>query len=116
MGKLEQDGLLDFIKEQLKEEIYFFGYANVEGNTETDVFTYDEHDPAMLAKFNGFRKVNEASMAKVLDPAYTPVETTRNVDLPNPLLDAEDMAKGQDPYKQWTKQQLQKAQEAAATE
>ena len=54
------------MKQELKDQLYFFGYTNnpeIEHNTA--FFEYETHDEADLATFNEFRRVNEKSLAAV---------------------------------------------------
>lgn len=43
----------DYIKDELKEMIYFFGYADV-GDNPIGYYSYDEHDRDMLEIYAGF--------------------------------------------------------------
>ena len=49
------------MKTELKEAIYYFGYANVEGNP-TAFFDYEEHSEADLANFEKFRADSRAAL------------------------------------------------------
>ena len=65
---LYNDELLAKMKQELKDQLYFFGYTNhpeIEHNTA--FFEYKTHDEADLASFNEFRRVNEKSLVAVID-------------------------------------------------
>ena len=51
----------DFIREELKEMLYFFGYVNTPNNKDNPLgfYDYEEHDPDLLASVNGYQKQNE---------------------------------------------------------
>lgn len=54
----------NFIKEELKEVIYYFGYANV-GDNPYGYYDYEEHDPEMLEIFNGYRQNNVEMIQRI---------------------------------------------------
>ena len=48
---------MDYIKEQMKEWLHFFGYAKVpqDPDNNTGFFEYDGTDEEMNRQYNGFR-------------------------------------------------------------
>lgn len=56
----------DFIKNELADILYFFGYSNVDEESYSNFYHWDDHTPERKALHNGFRKVNEDSLKEVL--------------------------------------------------
>jgi len=50
----------DFIKEELKEYLYFFGYVDHESNSskQTMFYSYDSHDKTNVSNINGYKQLN----------------------------------------------------------
>ncbi|CDW77353.1 fbox domain containing protein [Stylonychia lemnae] len=53
--------LLDYIKEQAADLLYFFGYVQIDKETpeRTGFFNYKDHDPKLLAQSHGFKEWNK---------------------------------------------------------
>jgi hypothetical protein len=82
--------LRSFVQETLSDQLYYFGYANVEENP-TGFFQFDEHTPENLALHNKFRADSKASLDRILTDGYEPKSYTHNVEEVFDLFDGEDL-------------------------
>ena len=89
---------MKFIKEELADHLYFFGYSNVDEHSHSNFYHWDEHTPEHLALHNGYKKVNEESMKEVLAvPRQVKLYAHNyNRDMVE-LMPAEAMARAQEP-------------------
>ena len=55
---------LQFIQETLSDQLYYFGYANVEGNP-VGFFEFQEHSSDNLAKFEKFKTDSQEALKYV---------------------------------------------------
>lgn len=55
-----------FIKDELGDLLYFFGYSNIDEDSYSNFYQFDEHTEERRALHNGFKKVNEESLQEVL--------------------------------------------------
>lgn len=68
---------LKYVKDTIGDQLYYFGYSNhPEEEDFAAGFTFDEHSEENLKQWNGFRKLNEASLKEVLQEEK-PVRTFR---------------------------------------
>ena len=57
---------MNFIKKELGDLLYFFGYSNVDEGSYSNFYQFDEHTEERRALHNGYKKVNEESLQEVL--------------------------------------------------
>jgi hypothetical protein len=55
---------LEFIKEEMKDIIYYFGYAKIaeDPNNVTPFYDYPKTDPELYKKYYGYKELNEQSI------------------------------------------------------
>ena len=63
--------LRQYVQDTLSDQLYYFGYANVDDKNPTGFFDFMKHDSENLAKFNKFRSDNAACIDRVCSPGYT---------------------------------------------
>ena len=100
---------LDYIKTYNKELLYKFGYVNDPDSKKknpTAFFNFGEkHDEKLAADFNGFRKINEASLKVVCSPDYKPKASYR-VNKEGCFTLLTDPLKVQQPAREWAERKL----------
>ena len=57
---------IEFIKSEMGDLLYFFGYTNCDEQSKTNFFTFDEHSQEHEELYNGFKRVNDESMQEIL--------------------------------------------------
>ena len=99
---------LDYIKETMAEQLYFFGYTNhPEIEHDTAFFDYgDDHKPDHLSDFKGYLKVNEESLKEVSSKDRPIKEYKVNTDVFMDVLQPEDLERIQDPCKDYARKVL----------
>ena len=55
---------MEFIKEEMKDIIYYFGYAKIaeDPNNVTPFYDYPKTDPELYKKYYGYKELNEQSI------------------------------------------------------
>ena len=88
--------LKKYVQDTLGDQLYYFGYANVEDNP-TGFFQFDEHTPENLAKHNQFRRDSQAALEMITSPGYEVKNYVHNKEEVFDIFDADDLAKLLDP-------------------
>ena len=92
--------------------MYFFGYTNIDKDSYTNFYEFQNHTDEHLKLHNGFKQVNEESLKEVLDPNH-PVKLymhNKNKDMVD-LAPPEFMARAQEPGMLFAKQCLEEGRE-----
>lgn len=99
--------LLELIKEQLGDHLYYFGYTNCGDDNETNFFEFDEHKPENLANFGKFREASAKALQWVSAPDYKSVDyVLHRGDQCFPFFEAEDNQNKFEPGLDYAKKQL----------
>lgn len=77
------------MQETLKEQLYYFGYVNVDQNP-TGYFKFDSHSAEDLQNHYKYRIDSATNLDNLFDPNIARGELRHNVDENFPLLDEED--------------------------
>ena len=66
-GKRYNEAQIEYVKQELQELIYFFGYAKTKDDPDnfTGFFTYEDEDPDMISLYYGFKAHREQTIDKV---------------------------------------------------
>jgi len=102
--------LLQYVQETLSDQLYYFGYANVEDNA-TGFFQFEEHAPANLAKFNKFRSDSQASLDKVTSQGHQPQIYVHNKEEVFDIFSEDDLTRLLDPAFDHARKSIQKARQ-----
>lgn len=100
----------EFIKSELGDLLYFFGYSNVDEESYSNFYHFAEHSEERRALHNGFKKVNEDAMQEVLarPRQYKSYSHNRNRDMVE-LLQQVVIERAQEPGLLFAKSCLEKA-------
>jgi len=102
---------LQHIKDTIGDQLYYFGYVNhpTEENP-TTAFTFEKHSEENLKQWNGFRKLNEASLKEVTSPEKPDrlyhINTGEGC---RPIFALKDLPNLQTPAVEWGRMQVEKA-------
>lgn len=106
---------MQFIKQELKDQIYFFGYSNVDEDSYSNFYHWDEHSADDLALHNGYKRVNAESMQEVLAQPRQVKQYMHNYNRDMvELMPAEVMARAQEPGLLYAQSCLEKTDETPA--
>jgi len=98
---------IEYIKETLDSQLYFFGYANhPEEENATAFFDFADHKPENLEQHYGFRKLNDDSMKEVIQPNRPVKKYHICTDVLGDVLDEEDLDKIQNPCKDYARKTM----------
>ena len=99
---------VDYIKQELGDLLYFFGYSNIDEESYSNFYQFDEHTEERKALHNGYKKVNEDSMKYVVNPEKEVKLYAHNYQKDMiPLLPPHLLARAQEPGMEWAKKCLE---------
>lgn len=104
------DDQKQYIQDTLGDQLYYFGYANVEDNP-TGFFDFGEHSAENLAKFDKFRADSKAALDKLTTEGYQAQNYTHNDGEAFPIFDTEDLTKMLEPAYAYAGDQLAEAEQ-----
>ena len=104
--------LKQYVRDTLGDQLYYFGYANVEDNP-TGFFEFEEHTEANLALHNKFRADSAAALDEVCTPGHPVKSFTHNTEEVFDILDADDLSELLNPANDYARKTIQKAEAAA---
>lgn len=70
---------IEFIKQELGDLIYYFGYSNLEEKSITNFFEFNNHTEVRKALHNGFIRTNAESLAEVCEEPRK-IKVLKNID------------------------------------
>ena len=104
-----------YIQETLGDQLYYFGYANVDDNS-TGFFEFSEHTPENLAKNYKFRTDSLAALDIVTSEGYQPKTYVHNKGEMLPIFDEDDLANMLNPAFHYARQTIANAKTAVKIE
>ena len=103
--------LRQYVQDTLGDQLYYFGYANVEGNP-TGFFEFDQHTPENLAKHEQFRTDSAAALDSICDPNHVQTYYTHQKEEVFPIFDEEDLQRLLEPAFDHAGKKLKEAADA----
>lgn len=105
-AKSYTEAQLDYIKNNIGHQLYYFGYVNhPEDKNDTSFFEFAEHSEDNLSQYLGFKRVNEESLKEVTGSKLI---RKYHVNKENifPLLPKDVLPRVQEPSRDWATKKL----------